>query len=63
MYPSKFAPNVPNSLLRNPPFCSLASFRTVSQTPFNNKPESFRDFTILIMSSISSFDIISVVLC
>ena len=32
-------------------------------TPFNNKPESSRDFTILIISSISSFDIINVVLC
>ena len=29
--------------------------------PFNNKPESSRDFTILIISLISSFDIISVV--
>ena len=43
------------------PFCSFASFWTVSVTPFNNKPESSRDFTILIMSSISLFDIISVV--
>ena len=31
-------------------------------TPFNNKPESSSDFTILIRSSISLFDIISVVL-
>ena len=30
-------------------------------TPFNNNPESSRDFTILIRSSMSSFDIISVV--
>ena len=30
--------------------------------PFNNKPESSRDFTILIISLISSFDIINVVL-
>ena len=43
------------------PFCSFASFWTVSVTPFNNKPESSRDFTILIMSSISLFDLISVV--
>ena len=40
-------------------FCSFASFWSVSVTPFNNKPESSRDFTILIMSSISLFDIIS----
>ena len=31
-------------------------------TPFNNKPESSSDFTILIKSSMSLFDIISVVL-
>ena len=30
-------------------------------TPFNNKPESSCDFTILIRSSMSLFDIISVV--
>ena len=52
---------MPNNILRNPPFCFFTSFWTVSVTPFNNKPESSRDFTILIMSSISLFDIISVV--
>ena len=31
-------------------------------TPFNNKPEASRDLTISIMSFISSFGIISVVL-
>ena len=30
-------------------------------TPFNNNPESSRDITILIRSSMSLFDIISVV--
>ena len=30
-------------------------------TPFNNKLESSRDFTLLIISSILSFDIINVV--
>ena len=29
-------------------------------TPFNNKAESSRDFTVLIISSISLFDIVSV---
>ena len=48
-------------MLRNPPFCSFTSFRTVSITPFNNKPESSRDLAILMISSISSFDIISAV--
>ena len=60
-FPNKLAPNVPNSILRNTPFCSFTSFWTVSVTPFNNRPESSRDFTILIMSYISLFDIISVV--
>ena len=45
---------------RNPTFCSLASFWIISLTPFNNEPESSKDLTILIMPSISSFDIISV---
>ena len=61
MFPSKLAPTVPNSILRNPPFCSLASLWIALQTLFNNKPESLRDLTILIMSFVSSSDIISVV--
>ena len=60
-FPNKLTPNVPNNILKNPPFCYFTSFWTVSVTPFNNKPESSRDFIILIISSISSFDIISVV--
>ena len=32
--PNKRAPNRPNSVLRNPLFCSLASFLIVSLTPF-----------------------------
>ena len=44
-----------------PPFCSFTSFWTVSVTPFNSKPESSRDFTILIISYISLLDITSVV--
>ena len=48
-------------MLRNTLFCSLASFWIVSLTPFYNNPaESWRDLTILIMSFISSFDIVSV---
>ena len=39
--PNKLAPNVPNSILRNPPFCSFASFLIVSL--FNNIPKSSRD--------------------
>ena len=60
-FPNKLAPSVPNNVLRNPPFCSFTSFLTDSVTPVNNNPESSRDFTILIRSSMSLFDIISVV--
>ena len=58
--PNKLRPNKPNNILRNLPFCSLASFWILSLTPFNSKSGSSRDLTILIMYSISSFDIISV---
>ena len=54
-------PNVPSNALRNPPFRSFTSFWTVLVTPFINKPESSRDFIILIILWISSFGIISVV--
>ena len=36
-------------------------FRIISVTPFNNIPESSTDLIIFIMSSISSFDIVSIV--
>ena len=52
---------MPNNILISPCLCSLASFWIVSLTPFNNKPESSTDLTILTMSYISSFDIISIV--
>ena len=48
---------------RNPPFCSLASFSILSQTPFINKSDSSRDLSIFIISFIHSFEIISVVIC
>ena len=62
IFPNKLASNVPNNMLRNHPFCSLASFLIVSLTPSNNNPESSRALTIFVMSSISSFYIISVAL-
>ena len=55
---NKPALNVPNKILRTPPF--FTSFWTISVTPFNSKPELSRDLTILIMFFISLFDIISV---
>ena len=39
IFPKRLAPNVPNSIPRNPPFCSFASFLIVSLTPSNNNPE------------------------
>ena len=50
-FPNKLAPNVPNNILRNPPFCSFTSFLILHY---------FTSF-FYFMSSISSFDIISVV--
>ena len=38
-FPNKEAPNVPNNILRNPSFCSLASFWIVLVTPSNKTPE------------------------
>ena len=37
-FPNKLAPNIPNNLVKNPPFCSFASFWIVSLT--QNNPES-----------------------
>ena len=48
------SPYVPNSILRNQPFCSFASFLIVSLTPSNNNPESPRDLTVFKMSVIYS---------
>ena len=62
IFPNKLASNVPNNILRKHPFCSFASFLIVSLTPSNNNPGSSRALTIFIMSSISSFDIISAAL-
>ena len=60
-FPNKLAPKVPSNIPRNPSFCSFASFLIVSMTPFINKPESSRDLTIFMISSISLLEIIKVV--
>ena len=62
IFPIKLASNVPNNMLGNPPFCYLTSLGIVLLSLSNNKPESSRGLTIFIMSSISFFDIINVVL-
>ena len=48
-------------MLRNALSCIFASFLIVLLTPFINKPDSLRDLTTFIISSISSFEIINVV--
>ena len=61
-FPNKLAPNVPNDIPRNPPFCSLTSFLIASLTPFINKPDSSSYLTICVISFIPLFEIINVVL-
>ena len=61
-FSNKLTPYVLNNILRNPPFCTYSSFIIVSLTPFINKPDSSNDWTIFIMSFVSSFKIISVVI-
>ena len=52
MFHNKLAPKVPNNILRNPPFCSFASFTILLLTYFINKPDSSID---LIISEYLSF--------
>ena len=59
-FPNKQAPKVSNRISRNSPFCSCASFLIVSITPCINYPDSSSDLTIFIISFISSFEIINV---
>ena len=49
-------------MLIDPPFCSFASFPIVSLTPFIYKPDYSKDLTIFMISSISSFENINVVM-
>ena len=48
-------------MLGNSPFCSFASFLIGSLTSFNDKLESSRYLTFFITPSISSLDVINVV--
>ena len=62
-FPNKLVPNVHNNILRNPPFCSFASFLIISLTPFINKADSLSYYlTIFMISFISSLEIINVVI-
>ena len=49
-------------MLRNPSFCSLVFFLIILLTPYINKLEPSRDLTIVMTSSLSSFEIINVVI-
>ena len=53
------AVNGPNNIGWNPPFCFFASFLVVSLITFVNNPDSFGYLTILIISFISSFEIVT----
>ena len=53
--------NVPNNTGRKPPFCYFSLFLIVSLIPFINNPDSSSDWTILIIYSITSFEVINVV--
>ena len=60
-FPNKLAPKVPNKIFKNPPFCSFVLFLIVLVTLFSKILESSRAGTIFIVSFISSFEIIKVV--
>ena len=59
-FPNKLAPNVPNNILKNHPFCYFTSFVVVSLTPFINKLNSSSNLIIFMILFISSFKIINV---
>ena len=59
-FPNKLAPELLNNIPRNSPFLFYSFIFIVSLTPFVNKPHSSSDWTILIISFIFSYEIISV---
>ena len=60
-FPNKLAANVPNNIERYPHFCSFISFLIASLILCISNSDSASDLTIFMMSSISSFEIIYVV--
>ena len=58
-FPNKLAPNVPNSILKNVPFCFMASFLIVSLIPsiINTDPLSY--LLVFLISFISSLKVIT----
>ena len=61
IFSNKLAPNVPNNIPRNPPFCLFASVLIVSLTPFIEKPNYLRGLIIFMISFKSSFENTNVV--
>ena len=59
IFPNAIAPNAPNNIPRNLTYCYFASFLIVPLTLFISKPDSSSYLTTLIISSISSFEIVS----
>ena len=57
--PNKLAPQVPKSIPKNPPLCSLVSFSIVLVAPFNKIPEFSKASIIFIISFMSSCSIIN----
>ena len=47
--PNKLAANVPNSIGRNPPFCSFVSLLIISLIPFTSYRDFSSDLTIFII--------------
>ena len=60
-FPNKLPTKLPYNMLKNLRFCSFVSFLIVLVIPFSKMLESSRAGTILLMSFISSFEIIKIV--
>ena len=62
IYPNKLAPDLLNIIPRSSPFCYFALFLIILLIPFINQPDSSRDLTIFMISSISLSEIINAVM-
>ena len=61
IFSNKVAANVPNNILKNPPFCSFASFLSLKLTPIINTLDYSRGSIIFMIPFISSLEKIKVV--
>ena len=59
-FPNNLAPNVHNNIMRNRPLCYFALF-LIFLTRLINKPDSWTDLAIFVISCISSLEAINVV--